>query len=79
MRILALALAALLSAPAAKPAAAEKLDPARLTATAPAVYNLVKGGFFDGARFFRVLKGFMVQFGISGDPPVNTALKNAEQ
>src|SRR5690348_16189142 len=33
-------------------------------------YNLVKGGFFDGVRFFRVISGFMAQFGIAGDPHV---------
>ncbi len=33
-------------------------------------YNLVKNGFFDDVRFFRVMAGFMVQFGIHGDPAV---------
>lgn len=34
-------------------------------------YNLVRNGFYDGVRFFRVLDGFMAQFGISGDPQVS--------
>jgi len=34
-------------------------------------YNLVKNGFFDGTRFFRVLPGFVVQFGLSGNPMVS--------
>ncbi len=33
-------------------------------------YNLVKAGFYDDCRFFRVISGFMVQFGINGDPKV---------
>lgn len=34
-------------------------------------YNLVKIGYYNGAPFFRVIKGFMVQFGINADPAVN--------
>ncbi|HEX8027214.1 MAG TPA: peptidylprolyl isomerase [Vicinamibacterales bacterium] len=33
-------------------------------------YNLVKNGFYDGARFFRVLSGFMAQVGMNGDPAI---------
>ena len=33
-------------------------------------YTLVKRGFYDGTRFFRVLGGFMAQFGLNGDPKV---------
>jgi peptidyl-prolyl cis-trans isomerase A (cyclophilin A) len=33
-------------------------------------YNLVKLGFFTDGAFFRVIKGFMVQFGIPSDPVV---------
>jgi peptidyl-prolyl cis-trans isomerase A (cyclophilin A) len=40
-------------------------------------YNLVKNGFYDDARFFRVISGFMVQFGISGDPKVSTPWRSA--
>ena len=40
-------------------------------------YNLVRGGFYDNARFFRVITGFMVQFGISGDPKVAAAWRDA--
>ena len=34
-------------------------------------YTLVQSGYFDGVRFFRVLSGFMAQFGIHGDPQVS--------
>jgi peptidyl-prolyl cis-trans isomerase A (cyclophilin A) len=34
-------------------------------------YNLVKYHFFDGAAFFRVIEGFVVQFGISARPEVS--------
>lgn len=40
-------------------------------------YNLVKSGFYDGTRFFRVISGFMVQFGIHGDPAVAAAWRGA--
>jgi len=34
-------------------------------------YNLVKNGYYDDCRFFRTISGFMVQFGINGDPDLN--------
>jgi peptidyl-prolyl cis-trans isomerase A (cyclophilin A) len=39
-------------------------------------YNLVKNGFYDDGRFFRVIPGFMVQFGINGDAAVQKAWLN---
>jgi peptidyl-prolyl cis-trans isomerase A (cyclophilin A) len=36
-------------------------------------YNLVRGGFFTGAPFFRVIAGFMAQFGVSPDPKITAA------
>jgi peptidyl-prolyl cis-trans isomerase A (cyclophilin A) len=40
-------------------------------------YNLVKAHFYDGVKFFRVVPGFVVQFGISPSPKVSKAWKNA--
>jgi peptidyl-prolyl cis-trans isomerase A (cyclophilin A) len=40
-------------------------------------YNLVKNGFYDEDRFFRVITGFMVQFGINGTPLLSAQWENA--
>jgi peptidyl-prolyl cis-trans isomerase A (cyclophilin A) len=40
-------------------------------------YNLVKVGYFEGIAFFRVIKGFMCQFGIHGDPAVAAKWRTA--
>lgn len=34
-------------------------------------YELVKAGYYDGDRFYRVVPRFVVQFGINGDPKVS--------
>jgi peptidyl-prolyl cis-trans isomerase A (cyclophilin A) len=39
-------------------------------------YTLVKTGFYDGDRFFRIVRNFVVQFGINGDPKVNRLWSN---
>src|SRR6516162_9216268 len=40
-------------------------------------YNLVKNGFYDDVKFFRVIPNFMVQFGIHGDPAVAAKWRDA--
>ena len=40
-------------------------------------YNLVKHGYFNGVEFFRVVPGFVVQFGLTGSPTINKAWENA--
>ena len=41
-------------------------------------YNLVRRGYFTNASFFRVVPGFVVQFGLSADPAVNQVWKDAK-
>lgn len=41
-------------------------------------YNLVKAGFFTDIALFRVIDGFMAQFGIHGDPKVAAAWRDAK-
>ena len=40
-------------------------------------YKLVKSGFYDECRFFRVVPDFVVQFGINGDPEIQKKWKDA--
>jgi peptidyl-prolyl cis-trans isomerase A (cyclophilin A) len=40
-------------------------------------YNLVKNGFYNDDRFFRVIEGFMVQFGINGNPKISQVWQDA--
>src|ERR1039458_4624888 len=39
-------------------------------------YNLVRAGYYDDARFFRVVAGRWAQFGINGDPKISQAWRN---
>jgi cyclophilin family peptidyl-prolyl cis-trans isomerase len=39
------------------------------------LYNLARLGYFDDTRFHRVNRGYIVQFGLHGDPGVNAAWK----
>lgn len=40
-------------------------------------YNLVKNGYYKDIAFFRVVSGFMAQFGIHGDPKLNNVWRDA--
>lgn len=40
-------------------------------------YNLVSAGFYDGVKFFRVVDGFMAQFGVHGSPQVSSKWASA--
>jgi peptidyl-prolyl cis-trans isomerase A (cyclophilin A) len=39
--------------------------------------DLTEQGFFDGCRMFRVLPGFIAQFGITGDPTVQSKWRSS--
>src|SRR2546425_745051 len=41
-------------------------------------YNLARSGYFKDVAFFRVIPGFMCQFGIHGDPKVSAAWRSAQ-
>jgi peptidyl-prolyl cis-trans isomerase A (cyclophilin A) len=41
-------------------------------------YNLVRNGYFTNASFFRVVPGFVVQFGLSANPAVNKVWHDAK-
>jgi peptidyl-prolyl cis-trans isomerase A (cyclophilin A) len=41
-------------------------------------YNLVKNGFYNDVRFFRVISGFMAQFGIHGTPTIQAAWRGSQ-
>ena len=38
----------------------------------------MKNGFYDNVRFFRVISGFMAQFGINGDPAIMAKWRTAQ-
>ena len=39
-------------------------------------YSLAQSGFYDGARFFRIVRNYVVQFGINGNPKINRLWAN---
>ena len=41
-------------------------------------YNLVEHHFYDGAAFFRVIQGFVVQFGINANPHISAVWQRAD-
>jgi peptidyl-prolyl cis-trans isomerase A (cyclophilin A) len=41
-------------------------------------YNLIKNGFYNNCRFYRVVPNFMAQIGLNGDPRVNVAWLQAK-
>jgi peptidyl-prolyl cis-trans isomerase A (cyclophilin A) len=41
-------------------------------------YNLVKAGYYNDTRFFRVVSGFMAQIGIHGKPELNAIWRDEQ-
>lgn len=41
-------------------------------------YNLIKNGYYNGQRFFRVVPGFVVQWGLSADPELTKIWHTAQ-
>jgi len=54
-----------------------EVDPKWAPKGAARLRELVEGGFFQDVAFFRAISGFMVQFGIHGDPKVSAKWRNA--
>ena len=42
-------------------------------------YSLVVNGYYDGNRFFRIVPGFVVQWGLHGDADVNRSWLGSDQ
>ena len=53
-----------------------EVDPALAPQGAERLREMVEAGVLDGARFFRVVPGFVVQFGIAADPTVAATWRN---
>ena len=53
-----------------------QVDPSWAPRGARRLRELVEAGFYDDARFFRVVPGFVAQFGIAADPGVSAAWRD---